>query len=197
MGKMAMRHADGLPDATHQPGGWKARIKSNPLPALAAICVVTVLLLVGIGWLTAEKPRERPYLNVLGGGFIFNYRVSDIYYGIAVVPVHSVDVGDIVEARFEDPSGGPDILVRKRFGLVHEPTQLRTPPLRGVVAGRPYRVELRLLAREDGHLVWSTVLHYKSSLDSKIINREPPVLGPGYHRNPAYRDAPDPNARVN
>lgn len=192
MRKMEMKHAGGPPDIMQQPAGWKARLKSNPLLSLAAICVAAVLLLVGIGWLAADKPETQPYLRVLGGGFIFNYRVNDIFYGIAVVPVHSVDVGDMVEALFENPAGGPDIRVRKQFGITHEPTQLRTPPLRGVVAGRPYRVELRLLAREDEHVIWATTLHYTSSLSGEIIGRDPPVLGPGYHPNPAYRGNPGP-----
>ncbi|WP_428606922.1 hypothetical protein [Sedimenticola sp.] len=190
MHKLAVNHGGDWPAFVQWTSGWMVRLKSNPLPYLAAYGVAAVMLLVGIGWLTAEKTGTQPYLHVLGGGFIFNYRVSDIFYGVAVVPVHSVEVGDVVEARFEDPAGGPDIPVRKQFGLTHEPIQLRTPPLQGVIAGRPYRVELRVLSRVDERVMWSSVLHYRSNIDGKLISPVPPVLGPGYHRNPAYPDKP-------
>ena len=188
MCKVAMNRAGDWPATAQQVDGWLVRLKRNPLPYLAGFGVLAVFILVTIGWLMAPPPASRPYLKVLGGGFIFNYRVSDIYYGVAVVPVQSLEVGDVVEAKFEDPAGGPDILVRKHFGLTHDPIQLQTPPLQGVVAGRPYRVELQVRSREDNHVLWSSTIYFKSNIDGKLISPIPPVVGPGYHRNPAYPD---------
>lgn len=187
---MAITQEPILSAHSRQSQGWIARLKEDPLPNLAGLGVILVLVLVSIGLLIAEKPAVRPPLKVLGGGFIFNYRISDIFYGVTLVPVHSVKLGDVVEARFENPAGGSDIVVRTQFGLKSEPIQLRTPPLRGVVADKPYKVVLRLLSRESDEVRWSSTLHYQSNIDGSLISREPPVIGPGYHRNPAYIDDP-------
>lgn len=157
----------------------------SPARLAAAACALLVPLFV-LGWLTREDPAEKPYLQVLGGGFIFNYRVSDVYYGFTAAIMRPLPTGSIVEAAFEDPAGGPPHIVRQRIGGAEMARlSLRSPPLRGVEAGKAYTVALRVLDREGEHLLWSRDLAFKSGLSDTVVPDKPLTIGPGYTRNPA------------
>ncbi|MCO5156732.1 MAG: hypothetical protein M9945_08260 [Aquamicrobium sp.] len=157
----------------------------TPARLLAAACALLVPLFV-LGWLTREDPAEKPWLQVMGGGFIFNYRVADVYYGFTAAVMRPLPTGTIVEAAFEDPAGGPPHVVRQRVGGA-EMTRLalRSPPVRGVEAGRDYAVSLRVLDREDEHLLWSRDLAFRSNISDTVVPDVPLTIGPGYTRNPA------------
>lgn len=64
---------------------------------LGAACLLLALLFA-IGWLTRESPTDKPYLRILGGGFIFNYRVAEVFYGFTAVVLRPLPTGTIVEA---------------------------------------------------------------------------------------------------
>lgn len=157
----------------------------TPATLAAAACALLAPLFV-LGWLTRQDPAERPYLQVLGGGFIFNYRVADVYYGFTAAVTRPLPTGSIVEAAFEDPSGGPPYIVRQRVGGADMARlSMRSPPLRGVEAGRQYAVDLRVLDREGQHLIWSRELAFGSNISDTIVPDKPLTIGPGYARNPA------------
>ena len=77
----------------------------TPLRVLVAATALLAVLL-GIGWAMREDPAAKPYLAFAGGGFIFNYRVSDVFYGFNVHVTKPLASGSIIEAEFEDPAGG-------------------------------------------------------------------------------------------
>ncbi len=156
----------------------------TPARLLAVACAMLVPLFA-LGWLTREDPADKPWLQVLGGGFIFNYRVADVYYGFSAAVARPLPTGTIVEAAFENPAGGPPLVVRQRIGGV-EMTRLslRSPPVRGVEAGRAYRVSLRVLDREDEHLLWSRDIAFTSNVSDAVVPDRPLTIGPGYARNP-------------
>jgi hypothetical protein len=59
----------------------------------------------------------------------------------------------------------------------------RSPPVRGVKAGRDYRVEVRLL--EPGGRVLATYARtFRSDLDQAVLPGRAPVVGPGYQPAP-------------
>ena len=157
----------------------------TPARLLAVACALLVPLFV-VGWLTREDPAERPWLQILGGGFIFNYRVADVYYGFTAAVTRPLPTGSIVEAAFENPAGGPPLVVRQRVGGA-EMTRLslRSPPVRGVEAGRDYTVFVRVLDRDGAHLLWSDELAFKSDISDAVVPEQPLTVGPGYARNPA------------
>jgi hypothetical protein len=62
---------------------------------------------------------------------------------------------------------------------------LRSPPVRGVEAGRDYKVAIRVFERDGTHLLWSDELAFKSDLSDKVVPDQPLTIGPGYARNPA------------
>lgn len=157
----------------------------TPARLLAAACALLVPLFV-LGWLTREDPAGKPWLQVMGGGFIFNYRVADVYYGFTAAVMRPLPTGSIVEAAFENPAGGPPLVVRQRVGGA-EMTRLslRSPPVRGVEAGRDYHVALHILDREDERVLWSSDLTFRSNISDKVVPERPLTIGPGYARNPA------------
>ncbi len=131
--------------------------------------------------------NEEPYVEFIGGGFIFNYRLAEADYGFVVKPKRRIPDGTILEAAFENPSGGAPLVVREtaRWGRLQY--VFRSPPLRGVKANRDYRVELRLLDPNDGHLIASYGKVFRSDVDQSILPERPPVIGPGYQPAPSAR----------
>jgi len=123
--------------------------RSLSLPRLVGLSVALLAVLLAVGWATREDPASKPYLKILGGGFMFNYRVADVHYGFTAAVQRPLPTGSIIEAEFEDPAGGPSHLVRERVGTDSARYTLRSPPVRGVEAGKDYHVEVRVKTRSD------------------------------------------------
>lgn len=156
---------------------------------LRSVVIASLALLAPLfvfGWLTREDPADRPYLRVVGGGFIFNYRVADVFYGFTAVVQRPLPTGSIIEASFEDPAGGDAHLVRQRVGGVEATSySLRSPSVRGVEAGTAYHVAIRVLDREERHVLWAHGVDYVSQISDTVVPDQPLTVGPGYARNPA------------
>ncbi len=152
------------------------------LGQVIASAIALVAVLFAIGWTTRQDPAEKPYLTILGGGFIANYRIADMHYGFTALVTRPLPTGSIIEARFEDPAGGPSILVSQRVGTDTERYTFRTPPLAGVEAGRRYAVDIRVYDRERNGELWRHELTYASQIDGAVIPDEALTVGPGYAR---------------
>lgn len=128
---------------------------------------------------------DKPYVEFIGGGFIFNYRLAQADYGFVAKPVRRIPDGTILEAVFENPGGGAPLVVRDiaRWGRLQY--VFRTPPVQGVKANHDYKVELRLLDPRDSHLLASYTRSFHAELDQSILPEVAPVVGPGYQRSPA------------
>lgn len=150
---------------------------------LAATATVLALLLAA-GWLTREVPASKPYLKILGSGFIFNYRVADVYYGFTVLVQRPLPTGSIIEATFEDPAGGTGHVVRTRVGTDTARYSLRSPPVRGVEKDKPYKVAIRVLDREERAVLWRDSVSVRSQVGDAVVPDRPLTVGPGYARNP-------------
>lgn len=148
--------------------------------ALSAIAAA----LIAYGWITRENPADKPYLVVTGGGFIFNYRVAEAFYGFSVTVQKPLEVGSIIVAQFEDPSGGESMVEQVRVNARTVNYSLRSPGVRGVKAAVPYEVVISLYDYSGKTLIERQIRHFKSSMDSAIVPEEPLTIGPGYHRNP-------------
>ena len=151
------------------------------------IVVASLVLVAGlfaVGWATRVDPGGKPVIAVLGGGFIFNYRLADYHYGFTAVVQKPLESGSIIEAAFEDPAGGPPIVVRQRVSPMTDRYDFRTPPLSGIEAGRPYKVSVRVLDREETSALYATELTFKSDVSDANMPKTPLTVGPGYARNP-------------
>ncbi|MBN8245287.1 hypothetical protein JF546_19905 [Nitratireductor aquimarinus] len=152
----------------------------NIIIAALALCAV----LFAVGWFTREDPADAPYLKILGGGFMFNYREAEIFYGFTAQVVRPLASGSIIEATFEDPAGGAPLVVSERVSTMTDRYALRTPPVRGVEAKKPYRVEIRVYDRTKTTLLWQEEHSYTSQIADTVVPEKPLTIGPGYHRNP-------------
>ncbi|MBO0906391.1 hypothetical protein [Jiella sonneratiae] len=149
---------------------------------VGSVSLAAALFLVGL--LTREDVAEKPYLRIAGSGFIFNYRVADAYYGFTALVQKPVKAYSTIEASFEDPAGGPAHVVTARLTPRTSRYGLRSPPLRGIEADRPYHVSVRLLQNGDGALLFADDFTVTSQISDRIVPPEPLTIGPGYTRNP-------------
>lgn len=142
-----------------------------------AVCRISV----GLVLLLASCADQRPYLELAGGGFIFNYRNAEATYGVVLRPRKEPPAGAVIEASFEDPAGGAPIRLSKpaRGGARIE---FQTPGLAGIEKDRPYRVVIVLKAA-DGRELQRIEKDYASELDQSVLPERPLAIGPGYQRN--------------
>ena len=148
--------------------------------ALAAI----VLLLTVIVVANRPDPDARPYLKIHGGGFVFNYRIAEVFYGFSARIMRPIDVGTVLEAEFEDPAGGDPIIVRQRIGAKAPTLTVRTPAVHGVVKGKAYKVVVRLRRRQTNEVFARYERSYSSNIGQEVMPEGPLTVGPGYHRPP-------------
>jgi hypothetical protein len=126
---------------------------------------------------------SKPPLAMAGGGFIFNYRIAEVFYGVSLKPQRRLAADAVLEGEFENPAGGPNLIVRETLGSTPKLLYaLQTPPLKGVKAGRPYKVDVRLL--EGGKITGRLQRTITSDLDQDMIPDAPLTIGPGYTPNP-------------
>ncbi len=142
----------------------------------AAVLAMLVLL-------AACQGEDGDYLVVTGGGFIFNYRLAEASYGLVAEPRRELPEGAVLVAEFEDPSGGPAIVVRHNVRPGHRRFSLETPPVHGVVKDREYHAILRLELPE-GNVIETHERTFRSNLDQSILPDAPLTIGPGYQRPP-------------
>lgn len=150
--------------------------------------IVLVGMLFAIGWLTREDPAEKPYLRIAGGGFIYNYRVADVFYGFTAYVLKPLPVGSWIIAEFENPRSGAPLTVETRLHARSVKYGIRSPSVRGVEAGRPYRVSIRIVDYTRSHVIWSDERDYVSQIDDMVVPERPLTVGPGYNPNPDLVD---------
>lgn len=112
-----------------------------------------------------------------------NYRLAQAEYGFVMKRARRIPEGTIIEARLEDPSGGAPFVLRETARWDRLEYVFRSPPVRGVQAGRDYRVEVRLI-EPSGTVLASYVRTFRSDVDQSVLPAQPPVVGPGYQAAP-------------
>jgi len=150
--------------------------------SVVAVALALCAMLFAVGWLTREDQGEKPFLQISGGGFIFNYRNAEAFYGFTAEVLRPVENGAILEATFEDPAGGNPYVVTDRLTAMTTIYSLRTPPLQGIAAHKPYNVSIKVYDRQHAKLIWETQRSYSSQLGDEMMPEHPLTVGPGYHR---------------
>jgi len=115
---------------------------------------------------------------------LFNYRIAEASYGFVARVLRPIPAGTIIEAEFEDPAGGPPIVMRRRAVGMQITISFQSPAVKGVEAGRSYRAVLRLIEPETGRVLDSQERMILSEADQKLLPARPPVVGPGYQPAP-------------
>ncbi len=157
-------------------------------------------LLAGCSADTTTPAAEAPaitesgdrYVEITGGGFIFNYRIAETTAGMVAVPIQPLPEAAKLEASFENPAGGAPILLTQETRAAQTKYVFTTPPLQGVAKDRPYAVSLRVVGADVAELQ-KLALTYKSNVDQSVMPLDPLTVGPGYQE--PVRDADVPPAR--
>ena len=141
--------------------------------------VVVLFTLVG-----CKEDPNAAYLEFVGGGFIFNYRNAEAYYGFVAKPLRNLPEGSVIEAQFDIPHSATPYVVSENVKPGMLQFSFRTPALKGVEKGHPYKAVMRLLASPSG----PEIAHYERSFQSDFeqagLPEKPLVVGPGYQPNP-------------
>jgi hypothetical protein len=144
-----------------------------------ALALALFLPLAGCG----EDPNA-PYFAFGGGGFVYNYRIGEVYYGFVAQPRRKLPANAELVARFENPAGGPEIEVRAPIEAGKTQYMFRTPPVKGVIKDRPYAVSLSLQDEATGREISRIARTFTSTADPALMPSGPLVVGPGYAPNP-------------
>ncbi len=127
--------------------------------------------------------QKGPYLDISGGGFIFNYRLSEAYEGFIAAPLRTLPENAQIEATFENPSGGPPIVISKAVTANRREYSFITDALSGIKANVDYDVTVRLIGA-DGKEIEAIDKKFHSDLDQSVLASKPLTIGPGYTPNP-------------
>jgi hypothetical protein len=146
------------------------------LPNISALLFAAILLAA------CEDNSKTPYLEFAGGGFIFNYRYADAYYGFVVRPKKPLPEGSVLEARFEMPGGRPDYIVTTKAAPGQLQYLFKTDTLRGIVKGHDYKAVIRLVDGATGIEIASYEKTFHADLDQASLPDKPLVVGPAYQK---------------
>jgi hypothetical protein len=116
-----------------------------------------------------------PWLVFAGGGFVFDYAYGNAFYSAVLKPLRQMPNDTVLEARFEDPAGGTDLIVQQTVVKPQLLFSFRSPPVIGVKKQTPYRVEVRVLAARSGELLGTYVSTYKSDVDQSFVRNDAPA----------------------
>ena len=137
-----------------------------------------VLFLAGCG----EDPNA-PYLSFAGGGFVFNYRNAEAFYGFVAKPVRTLPEGGVIEAQFEVPGKPEPAIVQEKVVKGQVQYSFKSPLLTGIVAKHEYKVVLRLIDAQ-GKEIAQYEQKFHTDVDQSTLPNQPLVVGPGYQQNP-------------
>ena len=130
------------------------------------VLAISLLSLVGCG-LTPPKPSESEYFMTLGGGFNFDRDAKTASYGITIISKSNVAVGNVIEARFENPTGGKYLVQTLTVEKGQSEFVFTSPPIEGLEAYTNYTTEFVLYESSSKVTVLGT---HRQSLQS-IINQ--------------------------
>lgn len=129
------------------------------------------------------EDETRPYFTFAGGGFIFNYRNADAYYGFVLKPLRTAPEGAELEVDFELPQLGQHDIQRVKLREGQLQYAFRSPDLSNIRKGHPYKVVVRVMS--NGTELATYTKSFATDIDQSTLPREPLVVGPGYQPNPA------------
>ena len=150
--------------------------------------IVTAILLCLAASLSACTDEARTsYLDLQGRVFIFNPRIATATYVVTLAIRKAPPPGAKVIARFDNPAGGPTLLLEQMIRDGQTQVALESEPLQCVTKGKTYASTVTLLARDSKQLqkLESSVT---STLDQSVLPPAPLVVGPGYEPNPALEE---------
>jgi hypothetical protein len=145
---------------------------------LFALTLAMTLSLAACG----EDPAS-PYLEFAGGGFIFNYRNAQAFYGFVARPLRTLPEGAVIEARLDMPQGAEPFVATEKVVPGQMQYSFKTPFLTGIEKGHDYKAVVRLIDPAGKELA-RYERSFRTDVDQASLPSQPLVVGPGYQQNP-------------
>jgi hypothetical protein len=145
---------------------------------------VVVLCLVGLIFSACEDQSGKPYLKIVGGGFVFNYRYAAYNYGFVAKPLRPLPAGSTLEASFEVPDSEERFVTTLPVQDGKMQYAFESEPLKGVQKDKPYMVKLRLIEKSSGKELALVEQAFKTTVDQSTLPTKAPVKGIGYFPAP-------------
>ena len=143
-----------------------------------------LLITVLFALMGCNEDSNAPYLEFAGGGFIFNYRNAEAFYGFVARPVRTLPEGSVIEVQFEVPNSSTPYVVKQDVKPGVLQFTFRTEDLRGIEKDHPYKAVMRLLASPEGAEIARYERTYHADVEQASLPDKPLVVGPGYQPNP-------------
>jgi hypothetical protein len=143
-----------------------------------------IVALLALALLGCEEDSTKPYLEFSGGGFIFNYRNADAFYGFVATPLRSLPEGSVIEVQFEIPGTGTPYVLNEKAVPGMMQYSFKTEQLSGIEKGHPYKVVMRLLSGPGGNELARYEKSFHTDVEQASLPAKPLVVGPGYAPNP-------------
>jgi hypothetical protein len=146
--------------------------------------VFVICCCLGLVLSACKEEAPTPFLKIVGGSFLFNYRYSKMSYGFVARQLKPLPEGSVLEASFDLPDTERKFVVTKPVRAGQLQYSFETEALRGVRKNTPYKVQLRLLEADTGKELALVEQVFKSDVDQATLPTKAPVVGPGYQANP-------------
>jgi hypothetical protein len=141
---------------------------------------------LGLVLAACKEEAPTPFLKIVGGSFIFNYRYSKMSYGFVARQLRPLPEGSILEASFDLPGSDRKYVITKPARSGQLQYRFETEALSGVKKDTPYKVQLKLHEANTGKELALVEQVFKSDVDQDTLPSKSPVVGPGYQANPDY-----------
>ena len=126
---------------------------------------------------------DADYISINGKIFIFNIRLSKAYYTLNLNRLAATPDDAIATAEFENPAGGPPLVVAQKVFPKMTRIDFESPDLDCIVAGRPYAIKVTL-RDPQGKTLQTIETTLASTLDQTVMPEKALVRGNAYDRNP-------------
>lgn len=137
------------------------------------VAVISALLL------TACSESKGRFVEVERGGFLFDYQLAEVKAGFIAKTLKPLPDGGMLEASFEDPTGGAAYIVRQPATGAEE-YNFVSPPIKGLVKDKDYEVILRVRDAQ-GNELQRIEMAFASDTDGSVLsepNSAPPKIPP-------------------
>lgn len=148
-----------------------------------------LVLLLGVAASGCRDSGSGDAFALDGKIFVFNYRVATATYLVNIKALRPSAEGQKAVVSFENPAGGPPIIITEKIWPQTAKTTIHSPPVYCIVKDRPYHVSIRV---EDakGAVIQQIETDVVSGQDQTDLPDRPLVVGPFYTPNPELAGHP-------
>ncbi|TRC95086.1 hypothetical protein FJV76_17400 [Mesorhizobium sp. WSM4303] len=128
--------------------------------------------------------------EVSGKVVVFNYRLARATYIVTLRPLQPMGEGQVAVASFQNPAGGPPLVVEQKVWPKLDKVSLESPALTCIVKDKPYAISISIRG-PDGTFLQKIDTTLISTEDQSILPDRPLVVDQLYTANPDLAGHPD------